>query len=244
MSEPTLRDQLLADYDQHEDRVERAANVELWALGDWLAAYVPPSGGGAGMHHGKVQADLHLTVADLAGRRGRSRQWLSDLRKVALATAVDRLPQVTPTVYQEALRAAEWDLMEANRRLVTLGTRKRDQREGPHESAKAIARELDKRTPQERATIARTLLDDPTVAEIMQGEPLPDLSSAWADASIVRVSESVHRLASLVDREGLVLSPGADVDQLLGMLAKAELRVAEVRAAVQERVRDDRLKVA
>jgi hypothetical protein len=55
-----------------------------------------------------------------------------------MATEVDRLPQITPTAYHEALRATKWDLMAANATTRRPWHRKRDQREGPHESLDAI----------------------------------------------------------------------------------------------------------
>src|SRR5262245_1240959 len=152
--EPSLRDQLLADYDAHEDAIDRAALTELWALGDWLAQYVP-NGGRGRPPVPENGCQRPITLDDLAERRGRRREWLSSLRKVAQWTQPDRLPQVTPTAYHEALRAAKWDLMDANRRLVTLGHRKRDQREGPHESLEAITREAGRRPPEDRAELVR-----------------------------------------------------------------------------------------
>jgi hypothetical protein len=237
MTEPDLREQLLADYEQHEDRIDKAANVELWGLGDWLVKYVPNGGRGRPPGNGTRGP---ISLDDLAGHRGRSREWLNNLRKVAEATAIDRLPQITPRVYLEAMRAAKWDLMEANASLVTKGHRLRDQA-GPMESVDAIEAQLGKRSPEERADVARKLASDPTVAEIMQGEPLPDFGAAWADKYVIRIGEQAHRLESLIRREGLVFSPNADLPRLLEELDSAERRIAEVRAAVQERVRDARL---
>jgi hypothetical protein len=243
MSEPDLRDQLLADYLNHEDRVEKAASAELWALGDWLAEYVPPRHPGPA---GDNQAGQVISLEDLAacGRRGVAQ--LQMLRKVALVTEVDRLPQIAPTAYHEALRATrvgrgEYDLMAANARLLERGHRKRDQREGPHESLGAITREANKRSPGDRAELARELSSDPTVRELLKGEPIPDFGASWADLLICRIDEQAAKLASLVKREGLVLSPDADWPGYLEMLERIERRVADVRAAVQERVRDEQI---
>src|SRR5262245_20728423 len=100
--EPSLRDQLLADYDAHEDAIERASNAELWKLADWLAEYVPPRHPGP---QGDTCASAVISLDDLAARGHRSVNALQRLRKLALATEVDRLPMITPTAYEEAFRA-------------------------------------------------------------------------------------------------------------------------------------------
>jgi hypothetical protein len=239
VTEPDLREQLLADYLAREDRIEKAATVELWELGDWLAEYVPPRRAG---RRGNDWVGPAISLEDLAERGRRSVNQLQTLRKIAMATEVDRLPQITPTAYHEALRATGWDLMAANQRLVERGTRKRDQREGPHESLDAIKREAAKRSPEDRAELARELMAEPTVAEIMQGEPLPDFGAAWADKYVVRLDEQAAKLAAHVKREDLVFSPNPDLETLLRMLERTELRIAEVRAAVQERIRDEQMR--
>lgn len=238
VQEPSLRDQLLADYEAHEDRVEQAAVTELWQLADWLAEYVPPRHPGPA---GDSRPGAIISLEDLAERGRRGTKQLSLLRKIALATEADRLPQVTPTAYTEALRAAKWDLMAANQRLVERGPRKRDQREGPHESLEAITREAGKRPPEDRAELARDLIADPTVAELMRGEPVPDFGAAWADTYVVRLEEQADKLTGLVKREGLVFSPDADLPWFLEALERTERQVADLRAAVQERLRDARM---
>jgi hypothetical protein len=233
--EPSLRDQLLADYDRHEDAIEAAATTELWALADWLAEYVPNNG--RGRPPGNTSQPV-ITIKDLTERRERSQQWLSDLRKLGTTTRPDRLPQIAPTAYHEALRACKWDLMAANARLLERGHRKRDQRTGPHESKEAIQRELDKRPPEDRADVARELMRDPTVAEIMQGEPVPDFGAAWSNRLVDRVNEQTEKLAELVKREGLIFAPDTDLELMLRWLMDSEARIADVRAAVQERIQD------
>ena len=232
--EPSLREQLLTDYEQHEDRIERASITELWELGDWLAAYVPPRHPGPA---GVTPLERPISIEDLAECRGRSRAWLRELRKVALATEADRLPQITPRAYTEALRQHGWDLMAANASLVTKGHRLRDQA-GKMESVDALKASLAQRDPEERADVARELAADPTVAEIMQGQPVPDLGAAWADNYVVRLDEQAAKLTSLVAREGLVFSPETPLQRMLEFLERTEQRLADVRAAVQERLQD------
>lgn len=236
--EPGLRDQLLADYEAHEDRIEDAAATELWQLGDWLAKYVPNTGNG---RPPKTGPRGPVSLEDLAGRRDRSVRWLRKLRQVAEATAPDRLPLISPRAYEEALRTNEWDLMRANASLVTKGHRLRDQTPYAMESVDALKANLAKRSPEQQAEVAEELLREPTVRELMGGEPLPDLGASWADLHVVRLDEQAGKLASLVKREGLVFSPESELRPFLDMLERTERTVAEVRAAVQERIRDARL---
>jgi hypothetical protein len=233
--EPSLRDQLLVDYEQHEDAIETASSVELWALGDWLAEFVPPRHPGPA---GVTEPGFPISLEDLAERGRRGVRQLRTLRKMALVTEADRLPQITPTAYHEALQAVKWDLMAANARLLERGHRKRDQREGPHESLQAITREAGKRPPEDRAELVRELSADPTVRELLDNQPIPDFGAAWADLLVVRIDEQAAKLTALVKREGLVFSPDSDLPHFLEMLERSEREIAEIRAAVQERVRD------
>ena len=248
--EPDLRDQLLADYEAREDRIEKAANTELWELADWLAEYVPPR------HPGPVgdnEAGFAISLEDLADRGRRGLRQLQMLRKVALATEADRLPQITPTAYYEALVAThyktdgtgkwKWNLMAANARLLERGHRKRDQRTGPHESLDAIQREAAKRPPEDRAQIVRELSSDPTVRELLGDEPIPDFGARWANRLIDNLNVQSNKLATLVKSEGLVFAPHTDLDLMLRWLEETEAQVADVRAAVQERVQDARMEV-
>lgn len=243
-SEPTLREQLLADYDAHEDAIDKASIAETWALGDWLAEYVPPRHPGP---RGVSEAECVISLEDLADRRGRSLRYLQELRKVALVTEPDRLPLISVRAYGEALRHNSWDLMAANKALVTKGHRLRDQTPHAMESVESIKANLVKRSPEQRAELVRELVSDPdvaaepTVRELLRGEPLPDFGAAWVDKLIIRVHDRTLALASHVKREGLVFAPGADVELHLRWLEEAERQVADVRAAVQERVRDARM---
>lgn len=234
MTELSLRDQLIADYEEYEDQIEQAAIVELWALGDWLAQYVPNGEPGP-----KTSSSTRvLELRDLVGRRGRSQAWLNSLRKVARTTAVDRLPQITPRVYIEALRKNGWDLMAANDSLVNRGHRLRDQA-GPMESMRAIKRQLDKRPPEERAKLIADLAeDDPTVADLLGDLPVASFGAEWADRLVLRIHTNAEALSDLVRREGLRFAPSTPLDEMLGYLSEAELRIAELRAAVQERIQD------
>jgi hypothetical protein len=73
------------------------------------------------------------------------------------------------------------------------------------------------------------------VAEIMQGEPLPDFGARGPTSTSSGSTSRPPSSPLLVKREGLVFSPNPDLPTiLLETLERVELRIAEVRAAVQE----------
>lgn len=119
------KNDLLREYDALEDAIEQAATTEVWELADWLAENVPNEGRGRPVNGVRPP----FTLADLADRRGRSRRWLSDMRKVAeKVPSAERLPGVTVSVYTEVLRKHGWDVAAANAALTGKGTRRRDHR--------------------------------------------------------------------------------------------------------------------
>lgn len=136
------------------------------------------------------------------------------------------------------------------------GTNKRDEvtakvlRDAPPETIREIVRELP-REQRERLIDAshdvtidemrakraeHDITRDPTTRDLMGGERF-DPSETWADALIVRVQAAAHRLKKRVEREGLRLG-SLEIEEAFEMLNEAEANVAEVRAAVQERIRD------
>jgi hypothetical protein len=165
-------------------------------------------------------------------------RWLRDLRRVALLTEVDRLPLIPPRVYVEALRIAKGDLMAANHSLVTKGHRLRDQSPHAMESVDALKANLAKRSPEDRADVARELIAEPTVRELLDGEPAPDFGARWANPLVLRINDQTGKLADLVKREGLVFAPHTELAVMLKFLGEAERQIADVRAAVQERIQD------
>jgi deoxycytidylate deaminase len=156
----TTQERLLREYDAIEDEIESETLTTHWRLADWLAEHVPNAGAG----RPKMEAQASISISDVSARRGRTVQWLREMRKTAEVTQPDRLPDVGVRVYLQALRKADWDLAKANKALAAKGTRLRDQA-GPMESIDAIQRQLAKRTPTERAAVAAALVDDQTVID-------------------------------------------------------------------------------
>jgi len=77
---------------------------------------------------------------------------------------------------------------------------------------------------------------EPTVRDLMGGERF-DPSESWADADIIRVQEKAHLLRRQVEKWGLVLGSLSE-EEAFAMLQEAERNIAEVRAALQERMAD------
>lgn len=223
--EPSLKDQLEADYDRHEDAVEDAAFVPLWALADWLAKHVPNPGRGG--DRSKPARPGLLTLDDLAKRKRRSRDQLGDLRKVAEAAPKSaRLPDIAPRVYTEALRNANWNLDAANDALRAKGTRLRDH-SGKQESVDAIKEAMGKRTAGERAQVIVNALDDRVVRVEMidaltsedRGElvialmehdrpesPTPlaeSIERFEIDAAVFRVAKALHESRQRAEAHGV-----------------------------------------
>lgn len=242
--EPSLRDQLLADYDAHEDMIEDASAEPLWTLGDWLAQYVPNEGRG----RPKNASQAPITLDDLAGRRGRSRRWLSDTRKVAEATALDRLGGVAPRVYLEALRNAGWDLAVANKALRAKGPRLRDH-SGKQESIEAIREAFDKRSPEERTALLVAIvesddslaLDEIVVAVRDRIEPArpravvgPGPEQYEIDKYVFDVARAMHAARQRLETYSLHnLRPLSDLRDALDQTADD---IAVITAAVREAI--------
>ncbi len=83
--------------------------------------------------------------------------------------------------------------------------------------------------------------DDSIKGIIASGESLDDLTASitesWADELIQRVHHNAGKLARHTEKWGLVLGSLTN-DEALDMIENAERNVAEIRAALQERVRD------
>lgn len=84
----------------------------------------------------------------------------------------------------------------------------------------------------ERDTAPKT----PTAGNLM-GSDRYDPSESWADGDIIRVREKAHALRRQVEKWGLVLG-SMDEEQAFEYLQEAERNIAEVRAALQERMAD------
>ena len=85
----------LKEFDELVDAIE--AGDAVWALGDWLAANVPPSKGGRPSKNPELGFRVSLTM--LAERSDLSERWLRQVRTTAETTKRNRLPGVSVRVY-------------------------------------------------------------------------------------------------------------------------------------------------
>jgi hypothetical protein len=200
--EPSLKDQLLADYDDLEDRIENVSLPELWEMADWLAEYVPEQR--PGRRSTNTAAGGPISISDLAGRRGRSEKWLRSLRKVAKDTASNRLDDVSPSTYIDLLQK-HGDLEKANAALKT-GTKRRDHRSG--EGTQAIIKALRQKPKADQEQVARALYrnigpvtipdddepDDDYEQEDIEPEPIdPEASQTLRESYASCVTSTVEQ---------------------------------------------------
>jgi hypothetical protein len=76
----------------------------------------------------------------------------------------------------------------------------------------------------------------PTARDLTGGEPF-DPSADWADTLILRVDTNTRALENHVKQRGLWIGSLGEIEAL-EYIARSEHRLAEVRAALQERMRD------
>lgn len=77
---------------------------------------------------------------------------------------------------------------------------------------------------------------EPTTSALMGGDRF-DPSEAWADTLIIRANRNLRDLARHIEKWGLVLGSMPE-DEAYEYMQETERLAAEVRAAVQERIRD------
>jgi hypothetical protein len=80
---------------------------------------------------------------------------------------------------------------------------------------------------------------EPTTAELLAGEEF-DPSESWADKYLIRVDRAARLLKRQSERWGLVLG-AMSLDEAIEHVESAETATAEVRAALHERMRDERV---
>lgn len=88
----------------------------------------------------------------------------------------------------------------------------------------------------ERDTTAK----EPTAGDLMEGEPF-DPSASWANTRIISAHSAARKLHGQVEKWGLVLGGSFAEEEAYEMLDETERWIAGVRAAVQERLRDQRV---
>ena len=188
----TKKDRLVKQYAELEDRIEDAAGSVVWELADWLAANVPPA---QGERTELRPSGAEVTIADLAAEGYRTARWLRRLRKVALDTAADRMPDVSVRVYEQALTGRTLD--EANDYLTKRGTKLRDV-SGPMESTDALAKQLAKRTPKERAEVAQKVAE---IDEVESDERHAETRQSIIDQQVADGKDPIDALGADLNRQ-------------------------------------------
>lgn len=176
--------------------------------------------------------DPTLGVREIAQRLDRSKSWVHELVRWRTSVQGPLHPPFGGPVENEARydRQARTALKDPERRrkaLAELDTREVEQ---IAQDAQAVAMDRVRAERREHAT-------GPTVGELMGDTPFRP-GDQWMDGPIMRVAEVARNLVRRFHSEGLVLG-SLPIERALEYLEQAERDVAEVRAAVQERVREE-----
>lgn len=178
------------------------------------------------------KADPTLGYREIGERLGRSEYWARELvkwRTSAMDTSPTPFggPAENEARYDRQARTALKDPERRRKALAELDTREVEQ---IAQDAQAVAMD---RVRAERREHQAT----PTAGELMGDTPFRP-GDQWMDGPIMRVAEVARNLVRRFHSEGLVLG-SLPIERALEYLEQAERDVAEVRAAVQERVREE-----
>ena len=179
--------------------------------------------------------DLTRTQRQVSAALERSQSWVSDL--VRWRTSDRDRDQRTPFSGEQENtaryeRQAKTVLKDPERRQTALAQLPTGQIEEVIQEAHGVVMDRLHAKQAERDTTPK----EPTVRDLMGGERF-DPSESWADTHIIRVQEKAHFLRRQVEKWGLVLGSLSE-EEAFEMLQETERNVAEVRAALQERLRD------
>lgn len=226
--------------------------VTRWDWGDWAVDVAGPVG--EDTRNNGAYARLDGALAELAAHEGScaglpALQQLIDYRRAASAIPTQLRHAVRSTYIAGKLAARVPDVRERHSLVVQLASEhpegivtERALREALGDKSKdgAVAKERDELRERVRELEQRLpdLDREPTVSELMRGEPIPDFAASWADNLVLRVHGNVRELTSLIKREGLRFAPSTPLQEMYDWLLDAERQIADVRAAVQERMQD------
>lgn len=227
-----------------------------WDWGDWAVDVAGPVGEQG--HPDGSRAKLVFALDELA-----SKEWIhsSDLPSVTMLIQYRDAASAIPKPLRGAVRSIDVgrklaqkfpDIRERHTVISEVANEndvvtERALREYLGEKSKdgAVAKERDElrgRVGEADERIERVLQAPPemTVGELLAGEPMFDPESTWADNLVLRIHTNAEALTARVRREGLRFAPSTPLQEMLDWLLDAERQIAEVRAAVQERVNDER----
>jgi hypothetical protein len=183
-----------------------------------------------------------------------SRRILTEARERAdgiKADAIRHVAATDPTATQaeiaEVIGASKaWvsrvvnELTAVNSRERSAGAARSHARRALRESSDEQVRDIVESLPPERQeTIVRAL----TVGDLVSGSETPEqmrqsISEPWVGTLIAKGDSWSSSLTRHIARWGLVLAPSDSIEETLETVERIERRVAEVRAALQERIQD------
>jgi hypothetical protein len=230
--------------------------VTRWDWGDWAVDVAGPVG--EDRTNNGAMAKLDGALAELAAYEGSyalacgelpTLRQLLDYRAAASAIPTQLRHAVRSTYIAGKLAGRVPDVRERHALIVRLADEhpdgivtERALREALGDKSKdgAVAKERDELRERVRELEERLpdLEREPTIDELMGGESIPDFAASWADNLVLRVHGNARDLTALVKREGLRFAPSTPLSEMYDWLLDAERQIAEVRAAVHERMQD------
>lgn len=171
--------------------------------------------------------------AQIAQELGRDRSWVTDL--LAWHRAGGH-PQTGP--FGGEAKNAKTDRGKA-RKMLRDPEQRRQVIESlePSEVETLVAEGTDRLVENARARRAEHRTE-PTVKELMGGDHF-NPAEHWADNLILRIHTNARALDKLLQRAGGVILGSLSPEEAFEYLQEAERQIAEARAAVQERLRDE-----
>ena len=177
--------------------------------------------------------------AAIARGLSRSETWVRDLaawRRTGLESPNPQDPgPSTPYAgqYEERMdRAARTALKDPEQRKQVISSLSAEQIEDVIAEAQTVAVERVHAQRAEHDTTPKT----PTAGDLMGGERW-DPSESWSDTLLIRCNRNLRELSAHVQRWGFVLG-SMPVEDAYEYIAETERLAADIRAAVQEQIRD------
>lgn len=182
-----------------------------------------------------LDEDAARTHAQAAERIGRGRLWVERLLR-ARTNRDEGVTQDFEVDWQSGSNkrdeVAAKVMSDPEQRRQVIASLPPDQIEAVIAEANDVAVERVRAKQAEHNTAPKSA----TAGDLMGGDSF-DPSESWADTFIIRVREKAHSLRRQVEKWGLVIG-SMDDEQAFEYLQEAERNIAEVRAALQERMAD------
>jgi hypothetical protein len=179
------------------------------------------------------QKDPQLSYREVAERVGKGETWCKDIvRWSTSGRRGDESPFGREGRDKGEMSKARQVLRDPDQRRQVISSLPPEQVEAVIAEANDVAIERVRAKQAEHDVAPKS-----STAGDLMGDDRYDPSESWADTFIIRVREKAHSLSRQVGKWGLVLG-SMDDEQAFEYLQEAERNIAEIRAALQERMAD------